>query len=127
MPNTLRPFLGLLLVTLLAGACASAGEPGATTAADATPTEGTFLRVHNTDSSLERLTIFLVPASGEMRRLGVVEPNEYLTVPHTAGRGRFTLQGERPTGTRVTSPAIDIQQDGTYTWDIALRRITRSR
>ncbi|CAN5883360.1 hypothetical protein BH23GEM9_BH23GEM9_33980 [soil metagenome] len=130
MRNTLRPSrIGLVIMMAFVAACASSGPndtaagPGAGAGAGA---EGVTLRIHNTDGSGDPLTIFLLPEAGEMTRLGTVAPYEYLTVTHPGGQGRFQLRGQRPAGSTVTSPTFNVVS-GTYTWDVALRRVERSR
>jgi hypothetical protein len=116
--------LGLVLVAAFMAGCATAGA-GAGEGAGAA-TDAVMLRVHNTDTSGESLTIFLVPQTGELVRLGRVAPNEFLTVEYPGGQARVQLRAERPNGTTVTSPAFNVVS-GTYTWDMALRRVERSR
>lgn len=119
--------LGLaFLVALLATACA-AGGPAADEAAGPAGAEGaTLLKVFNTDSSGQTLTIFIRREAGTAERVGSVQPNEYLTVPHTAGQGRFQFRADRPDGTTIESDVFTVVS-GTYTWDIALRRVNRTR
>lgn len=124
MRNHLPRALALVLFVIMAASCASGGGPG--DAAAGAAGEGVALRVHNTDTSGQRLAIFLVPQVGEMKRLGVVDPDETLTVSHADGQGRFQFRAERPDGTTVTSPSFNVVS-GTYTWDMALRRVDRSR
>jgi hypothetical protein len=124
--RALLRFTLVVLFTVLASGCASAPEAGSAPATPATAAGEVTLRVHNTDAAGQPLTIYLVPIAGQLVRLGTVESNAYLTVPHRAGTGRFQLRAERPDGTTVTSPAFDIVS-GTYTWDMALRRVDRAR
>lgn len=128
MRRIVRPtWLTLVSVLFLAAACASGGATDGNGALDAAgPAGATTLRVHNTDNAGETLTIFLQPAAGELIRLGTVAPFEYLTVAHPAAAGRFQLRAERPAGGVITSPGFNVVS-GTYTWDIALRRVERAR
>lgn len=116
-----------LTLGLLASACASGGGGGGggETAPAAGPGE-IILQVHNTDSAGQPLRIYLVPDAGTERVIGNVAFNEVLTVPHTAGQGRFQFRAERPDGSTVTSPMFNAIS-GTYVWDIALRRVERKR
>jgi len=116
--------LGLLLVAaFFVSACASGG--GAPGDAAAAPGE-TVLRVHNTDQRGEALRIFIVPDAGQAQFLGSVAADDYLTVPHPGGQGRFQFRAERQDGSMFSSPMFTVVS-GTYTWDIALRRVDRSR
>lgn len=117
----------LVLLTALVAACASAPADGAGGAA-AVPADGLTLRVHNTDSQGQLLTVYLVPNAGEHVRLGSAAFNDYLTVAHPQGEGRFQLRGMRPDGSTVTSPEFQVNNAfRTYTWDVALRRVDRVR
>jgi hypothetical protein len=127
MRNVLRAAMLCLLVVSVVAACASGGAtPGGAEQGAAAAEGAVVLRVHNTDTGGQTLVIFLVPQAGVMTRLGTVAPMEHLTVPHTAGEGRFQLHAERPDGSTVTSPHFNVVS-GTYTWDIALRRVDRAR
>jgi len=55
-----------------------------------------------------------------------VAADDYLTVPHPGGQGRFQFRAERQDGSMFSSPMFTVVS-GTYTWDIALRRVDRSR
>ncbi|HSJ23652.1 MAG TPA: hypothetical protein VK929_03135 [Longimicrobiales bacterium] len=119
-----RTWIALVVTLLMTTGCASGGP--AMEGDSAAATEGTVLRVHNTDEAGQQLTIYLVPPVGEMKRIGTVAPQQYLTVTHEDGQGRFSLRAERPDGSRITSPTFNVVS-GTYTWDIALRRVDRAR
>jgi hypothetical protein len=119
-------WLVLVLFSVVFTACATAGGEAAAGGGDAAATGTTTLRVHNTDTSGQTLTIFLVPLAGAHIQLGTVRPNEYFTIAHTAGEGRFQLRAQRPDGTSRTSPAFNVVS-GTYTWDMSLNRVDRAR
>lgn len=117
--------LGLMVVAaFFVSACASGGgAPGEGSAA--APGE-TILRVHNTDQSGQALRVYIAPEAGQAQLLGTVAPDDFLTIPHPGGQGRFQFRAERPDGTSFESPMFTVIS-GTYTWDIALRRVDRSR
>lgn len=114
------------MVALLATACAAGGPATQDDAGPAGAEGSTLLRVYNTDTAGQPLTVFILREAGTAERIGTVQPNEYLTVPHTAGQGRFQFRADRPDGTTIESPLFTIVS-GTYTWDIALRRVNRTR
>lgn len=111
------------VVAFLAAACAAGG--GAPDEGGAAPGE-TVLRVYNTDTAGQALRIYVAPEAGQAQFLGTVAPDNYLTLPHTGGQGRFQFRAERPSGESFTSPMFTVVS-GTYTWDIALRRVERTR
>jgi hypothetical protein len=125
-PRRMTRLLPVLLALFVAGCASAPPEGGAASAA--VPPDGLSLRIHNTDSSGQQLTVYLVPNAGEHIRLGSVAPNDYLTIRHPQGEGRFQLRGMRPDGSSITSPEFQVNNAyRTYSWDIALRRVDRVR
>jgi hypothetical protein len=117
----------LLLVAVVLASCASgAGAPAAAEPGAAPPQGGTVLRVRNTDSSGQALRVLIAPEAGTARLLGNVAPEQFLSVPWTGPQGRYLFRAERPDGSMIESPVFTLVS-GTYTWDIALRRVDRQR
>ena len=112
-----------IALAVVAASCAAGGGGGATEAA---APGATVLRVHNTDEGGQALRVFIAREAGEERLIGRVEATAILTVPHTDGAGRFHFRAERPDGSIISSPVFNVVS-GTYTWDVALGRVSRGR
>jgi len=125
--HTARALLPLAVV--LSAACGSSGSmnTSAEAGADAAAVEGAImLRVLNTHTSGEDMTIFLAPEVGEQRIIGTVAGNATLNAPLSGARGRYRFVGQRQNGERITSPYFNAQVAGVYSWDLALNRVNRA-